>query len=175
MGMFFDVLNAINNPNLQGNVSQLETVINMLHSFAEQNNIPPSTMETILSTLGSLVKTNLRQSGGMGNNPLGGLLGQAAGAMGGAAALQALFPPQVQQQFAEAVAQRTGLDAGMIQSALPVILPAVMSLLNMGTPKSGVGGSNPLLAMFLDGDRDGDTDLGDVYKLATRYINRSAA
>jgi len=175
MGMFFDVLSAMNNPNLQGNVSQLETIVHTLQNFAGQNNIPPSTMETMMSTLGGLVKTNLRQSGGVGSNPLGNLLGQTMGAAGGAAALQALFPAQVQQQFAEVVAQRTGLNAGMIQAALPMVLPAVLSLLNMGSPKTGGGGTNPLLTMFLDGDRDGDTDLGDVYRFATRFINRSAA
>lgn len=170
MGMFFDVLSAINNPNLQGNVSQLETVVNSVQQFAAQNNIPPATMQTVLSALGGLVQSNMRQSGGLGSGQLGNLLGQTLGGSG-AAGLQALFPPQVQRQFAQDVAQRTGLDAAMIQAGLPLLLPAVLKLLNMGNPKAGEGGANPLLTMFLDGDRDGDTDLGDVFQLATRYIN----
>jgi len=175
MGMFFEVLSAINNPNLQGNVSQLETVVNTLQQFAGQNNISPSTMETVLSGLGGLMKTDLRRGSGMNSNQLGNLLGLGMEAGGGMTALQSLFPPQVQQQFAQELAQRTGLNAGMLQAALPVLLPAALKLLNLGSPKGDASGMNPLLAMFLDGDRDGDTDLGDVYRFATRFISRSAA
>jgi len=41
----------------------------------------------------------------------------------------------------------------------------------MGASTSGVGGSNSLLNTFLDSDRDGDTDLGDVFKFANRFLN----
>ncbi|MBD1910062.1 MULTISPECIES: DUF937 domain-containing protein [unclassified Leptolyngbya] len=169
MAMFFDVLSAINNPNLQGNVAQLETVVNTVQQFAADHHIPPSTMQTILSALGGLVQANIRH-GGLGSGQLGNLLGQTLGG-GGAAGVQALFPPPIQQQFAQEVGQRTGLDTGVIQAGLPLLLPAVLKLLNMGNPKSEAGGANPLLTMFLDGDRDGDTDLGEVFRLATHYIN----
>jgi len=174
MGMFFDVLSAMNNPNLQGNVSQLETTVNALQQFATQNNVSPSTMQTMMSALGGIMQGTMRQQPGMGLSQVSQVLNQGTGTVGSAAALQALFPPQMQQQIAQTLSQKTGLNPGLIQSALPVLVPAVMELLKMGSPKTGATGvDNPLLTMFLDSDRDGDTDLGDVYKFASRFINPS--
>jgi hypothetical protein len=76
----------------------------------------------------------------------------------------------------QAVSQKTGISVSVIQSALSAVIPAVLSLLNLGTGKPGSGLSdNPLLSAFLDGDRDGDTDLGDVLKFAIRFINPANA
>jgi hypothetical protein len=41
----------------------------------------------------------------------------------------------------------------------------------LGAPTPGSIGTNPLLTGFLDGDKDGDVDLGDVFKFATRFLN----
>ncbi|MBE9101234.1 DUF937 domain-containing protein [filamentous cyanobacterium LEGE 07170] len=176
MGMFFDLLSAINDPNLQGNVPQLETSINEVQEFATKNNISPSTLQTLLSALGSLLQGNLRQQTGMGLPQLTLLLKQDASTPSTVTALQTLFPPQVQQQMVPALAQKTGLNPTLIQTALPTLIPAVMDVLKMGNPSPGATtAANPLLTMFLDGDRDGDTDLGDVFKLANRFIHPSQA
>lgn len=174
MGMFFDVLSTINNPNLQGNVSQLETSVNAVQQFATQNNISSSTLQTLMSAVGHVLQGSLRQQPGRGQAQLGPLLSPSASPADSANALQALLPPQIQQQFVQTLSQKTGLNPELIQSALPVLIPAVLELLKMGNPKSETPASpNPLLTMFLDGDRDGDTDLGDVFKFANRFINPS--
>lgn len=175
MGMFFDVLSAINNPDLQGNVPHLETTVNALQQFAGQNNISPSTMQTMMSALGGIMQGQLRQQSGMGPSQLMALLNQGTGAGGGAASWQSLLPPQMQQQVVQMLSQRTGMNPGLVQAALPTLIPAVMGLLQMGNPKPGAShtSTNPLLTTFLDRDRDGDTDLGDVFKFANRFINPS--
>jgi hypothetical protein len=174
MGMFFDVLSAINNPNLQGNVPQLEASVDAVQEFAAKNNLPPFAMQTMMSTVGSLLQENIRQQAGMGLPQLTQLLRQDGGTPGNVAALQTLFPPQLQQQIVPVLAQKTGLSPALIQAALPTVMPAVMNLLKMGNPKPGTTtAANPLLTMFLDGDRDGDTDLGDVFKFANRFIHPS--
>jgi len=76
----------------------------------------------------------------------------------------------MQQQIAQMAAQRTGLDAGMLQQALPMIVPAVLNLLHSGG--STQGGVNPMLSAFLDSDGDGDVDITDIMQMAAKYMGR---
>ena len=196
MGLFFDVLSAVNNPNQQANVGQLGSLVSSVQQLSSQTGMDPGTTQNVLSAVGQFIQPALQQQGaamggqqlsnlvgqiagagamgnmmGGGNNPLGGLMGQVAGG-GGAAALQGLLPGSMQQEMAQVVAQKTGLDPTMVQSMLPALIPVVMNLLHMGATKPGApGGGNPLLSAFLDGNRDGNTDLGDVMNFATRFVN----
>jgi hypothetical protein len=200
MGLFFDVLSAVNNPNQQASVGQLGSLLTSVQQVSQQTGLDTGTAQNVMSALGGALRPVLQQQStqmggqqlagmlsqfaGGGNNPLGGMLGQAASgnplggmlgqaattAMGGGA-LQSLIPAQMQQQVAQTVAQKTGLDATMVQSLLPTLIPVVLGFLNLGANKPGVSGGNPLLSAFLDSDRDGDADLGDVMKFATRFLN----
>lgn len=176
MGLFFEVLSAINNPNQNASVNQLSTITNTVQQLASTHGVEPSAMQSILSGLGGALRRALQQqvASGGANSLLSqlatGQLGESAAGMG---SLSSLLTPQLQQQIAETVAQRTGMNASLIQSLLPSLLPVVMQFLNMGASKSGGGlGSNPILAAFLDSDRDQDVDLGDVFKFANRFLNR---
>ncbi|MCU0525941.1 MAG: DUF937 domain-containing protein [Elainella sp. Prado103] len=172
MGLFFDVLSSINNPNQNGSVDQLSTIMNTVQQAAATTGVEPSTVQTVLSGLGGALRPALQQQasgGGMGN-----LVGQLAGMAGGASAmggLSSLLSPQLQEQLIQGVTQKTGVNAGVVQSLLPTLLPAVMQLLNMGGSKTGGLTGNPLLQSFLDGDRDQDVDLGDVFHFANRFLN----
>ena len=73
----------------------------------------------------------------------------------GNAALQNLLPAQAQNQLVEGLAQKTGLNASMLQSMVPALIPVVMGFLNMGTNKPGQPSGNPLLSAFLGGDQGG--------------------
>jgi hypothetical protein len=185
MSLFFDILSSINNPNQAGNVEQLTAATNAITSLAEKSGISPQVSETVLSSLGGYLRSALGEqktslgAGGLenqigqmlgGGNPLGGLLGQLTGGGIGAGVLGGLLSPDLQQQIADGIAQKTGLKSEQILSALPVLVPAVLGLLNMGKSAGGIG-SNPLLASFLDTDKDGDTDLGDVLHFASRFAN----
>lgn len=192
MGLFFDVLSAINNPNQTASVDQLSGVMNSLQQAASSNGVNPATMQNALSGLGSALRPALQQQasapGGLGG--LVGQLAQAAGGAGGAGnfgagdlgslaagagglgALSSLLTPELQQQLIQAVTQKSGMNAGMVQAMLPALLPAVMQFLNMGSGKPGSGlTSNPLLQSFLDSDRDQDVDLGDAFRFASRFLN----
>lgn len=176
MGLFFDVLSSINNPNQQGSVEQLSAVTTSLQQLANSQGISPNQMGSVLTALGGALSPALKQQKGMlGGSQLEGLVGQLLGAGAGvgtgAVALQTLLPPQVQKQIAQAVAQKTGLNATVIQGLLPQLLPAVLGLLGMGAPQPGSTGGNSLLTAFLDSDRSGSTDLGDVVKFAGRFLN----
>ncbi|WP_421659312.1 DUF937 domain-containing protein [Leptothermofonsia sp. ETS-13] len=176
MGLFYEVLSAINNPNQQASIDQLSSLSGSVQQLANQHGIDNNTMQTVLSALGGALSPVLRQQAG--SQSLEGMLGQLAGGnfagTGGnfnPSSLVSLIPPQFQEQIIQTVAQKTGLSAGMLQGLLPALLPIVMNFLNMGKSTSGGQGANPLLNAFLDSDRDGDTDLGDVMKFANRFLN----
>ncbi len=176
MGLFYEVLSAINNPNQQASIDQLSSLSGSVQQLTNQYGIDNNTMQTVLSSLGGILGPALRQRAG--GQSLEGMLGQLAGSSlagsGGnfnPASLASLIPPQLQEQIIQTVAQKTGLSAGMLQGLIPALLPIVMNFLNMGRSTSGVQGSNPLLNAFLDSDRDGNTDLGDVMKFANRFLN----
>lgn len=177
MGLFFDVLSAINNPNQNASVDQLSTVTNSIQQLAASHNVEPSTMQSVLSGLGGVLQPALQQqaaSGGLGGllgqlGSLGGLAGGLTGASSGAAnlgPLSSLLTPQV----IEAISQRTGINANTIQSLLPALIPIVLQLLNLGASKTGGATANPLLSNFLNGGQ-GQTDLGEVFKFANRFLN----
>ena len=49
-----------------------------------------------------------------------------------------------------------------IQQLLPSLVPLILSFLQSG--------GNPLLNQFLDTDGDGDVDIADAIKLASRFL-----
>jgi hypothetical protein len=174
MGLFFDVLSAINNPNQQGSVAQLATITNSLQELSAGRGIQPSTMHSILSVLGQVIRPSLQQQRTvMGSNQLDNLIGRSGGSGTIASVIQSLFPLQLQQQIAEGIAKKTGLSSTAIQSILPMLLTAVLGVLSMGARKTTAttNAANPLLSAFLDGDRNEDADLGDLFKFASRFIN----
>lgn len=184
MGLFFDVLSAVNNPNQNASIDQLSSVAGTVQQLASQHGVEPSAMQGILSGLGGAMRPALQQQaagGGLGNlmgqlassQLAGGGLGNMGGMgnMGSMGGLAAMITPQLIQ----GLSQKTGVNSGALQSMLPALIPVVMQFLNMGAGKTGGSAAgladNPLLKSFLDGDRDGDVDLGDVFKFTGRFLN----
>ena len=172
MSLFFDVLSSINNPNQQGSVDQLSSVMNSVQQLAGSQGMNTNQMGSILNALGGALQPTLKQQATtMGAGQLEGLLGKLAG-NGGASALASAISPQMQEQIIQAIAQKSGVNAGMIQTMLPKLLPVVVGLLGMGAAKSGgVGGGNPLLGAFLNSGAPNSTDLGTVMNFAGRVLN----
>lgn len=165
MGLFFDVLSAINNPNQNATVDQLGQLTGTVQQLAASHGVDPSTMQNVLSQLGGVLRPALQQQSG--GSQLGGLVSQLAGSGAAASALSSFLTPQLQQQIVSAVSSRTGVDASLIQSMLPTLIPVVLNLLHMGSSSNG---SNPLLAAFLNSNAQGG-DLGDVLKFSSRFLN----
>jgi hypothetical protein len=172
MGLFFDVLSAINNPNQQASISHLETMTNAVQKVAGEHGVPSNQMPTILSAVGSAVLPALQQKAGGGGNPLEQLMG---GMLGNAALQSSVLPPQAEAQLVNGIAQKTGLNASVLQSMVPALIPVVMGFLAMGANKPGQPSGNPLLSAFLSGSQDGGSDLGNVLNFANRFLNPSPA
>jgi hypothetical protein len=169
MSLFYEVLSSINNPNQAGSVDNLGLLLNTVQQATAGRGLDPTATQTVMSALSGPLQSALKQQSGVAG--FGDLLSQLGGTNPSASALQSLFPSAVQQQMVSAVAQKTGIPAGTILAVLPVLIPAVAQMLNMGGHTTSRSASNNILNAFLDGDRDGDTDLGDVMKLAGRFMN----
>lgn len=181
MPLFDQILGALNDPNQLANLGQLSSILNASQQMTGQQETNPGVMQDVMSVLSGPVRSALqekRATGGVGQ--VESILNQFAGTQPNAAAVQALFTPQQQQQVAQAVAQRTGLDGNTVQSLLAIAVPLALNLLNSGQTVGGgapaAGASNPggnsVLGAFLDADGDGDVDLGDTLSLAGQFMSQ---
>lgn len=186
MSFFDQILSAIEDPGQQASMDQLGGILGAVDQLGGANGIDPAMMQTVMSLVGGAVQSSLQeQQSTMGPEHVMGLLNQFGGNGGSANALGAILNSGMQQQVASGISQRTGLDAGLIMSLLPVLVPVVLNLLNGGSQQGGgmgnMGGAvpqaqpvstggNPLLNAFLDSDRSGSVDLGDALNLAGQYL-----
>ena len=174
MGLFDQILGAVANPNQQGSLGQLGTIVNSVQQMSDRTGTNPSTIQSVLSIVGSQVRSALQQKQATdGNEAAQTLVNQYAGTSPNPQAVNSLFSPQIQQQVAQVAAQRTGLDAGMVQQLLPLAVPLVLNFLQSGAnAQNPQGGGNSVLNSFLDADGDGDVDIADAIQMASRHLRR---
>ncbi|MBF2063618.1 MAG: DUF937 domain-containing protein [Calothrix sp. C42_A2020_038] len=171
MGLFDQILGAVSNPNQQGSLSQIGGIINAVQQISGSTGTDPSTMQTLMSVVGSQVRSALQQKQvNEGQDAVQNIVNQFAGNSPNPAAVASLFSPGMQQQVAQLAAQRTGLDANMIQQILPTIVPMILNFLKSGASVQGSG--NSVLSSFLDADGDGDVDIADMMRMASQYMGR---
>jgi Bacterial protein of unknown function (DUF937) len=165
MGLFDQILGAVGNSNQQGGLSQLVGIVNTVQQISNNTGADTSTIQSVLSVVGKQVHSSLQEKQATeGTEAVQDLVNQFAGTSADSQAVDSLFSSDIQQQVAEKAAQRTGLDAEMIQQLLPTLVPLVLNFLQSG--------GNPLLNKFLDSDGDGDVDISDAIKLASRFLGR---
>jgi hypothetical protein len=169
MALFDELLGAINNPNQQASPDQLGSILNTVQALGGQTGAADDVSQLLMSVVGSQVRQSLQnagpqqavswvdQFGGMGANP---------------SAVETVLGMAGQQQVVQEVISRTGLDPSMVQSMLPMLVPLALQLLKGGaaSPGGGADAGNPLLNAFLDGDGDGDVDLGDMLGMAGQFL-----
>ncbi|ALF53445.1 hypothetical protein ACX27_12295 [Nostoc piscinale CENA21] len=171
MGLFDQILGAVTNPNQQGSLGQLGGIINTVQQLSDRTGADASTIQSVLGIVGNYVRSSLQEKQATnGEGEVQTLVNQYAGTSPNPQAVDSLFSFGMQQQVAEAVAQRTGLDAGTIQQLLPLIVPVVLNFLQSGA--NAQSGSNSVLNTFLDADRDGDVDIADAIRMASQYLGR---
>lgn len=173
MGLFDQILGAVANPNQQASFGQLGNVLSTVDQLSNRTGVDSSTMQSVLSVVGGQVRSALQQKQATeGNEAVQSTVNQFAGTSPNSQAVNSVFGSGI-QQVAEVVAQRTGLDAGMIQQLLPFIVPVVLNFLQSGAnAQNPQSGGNPVLNSFLDADNDGDVDIADAMQLASRHLGR---
>lgn len=185
MGLFDQILGAIDSPNQQANPDQLSSILGTAQQLSNSQGIDSGTTQTAMSVVGSYVRSALqqqRQTHGAGSAEA--IVNQYAGTSPSPNAVQALFGGNQQNQVIQAVSQRTGIPPQTIQMLLPILVPLVLNLLKTGassgnaptsttaTAGGNTTGGNSVLSAFLDADGDGDVDVGDAMRLAGRYMNQ---
>jgi hypothetical protein len=168
------LLNAMNDPNQQGSSNELSSLANAAQTMGSNYGLDPATTQTVLSLVGTHVRSALQQQRDTGGaEQAQSLVNNYSGFSPNAQAVQALFPPQWQAEIIQQVSQRTGLDSGMIQAMLPLLIPVILNLLKMGSnSQNPQQAQNPVLNNFLDTDGDGDVDIADAFGLAGRYLSK---
>ncbi|QLE58121.1 DUF937 domain-containing protein [Nostoc sp. TCL26-01] len=174
MGLFDQILGAVSNPNQQGNLGQIGSIINTVNQLSNSTGADPSTIQSVVGVVGNYVRSALQQKQATeGNAAAQAVVNQYAGTSADPQAVDSLFAPQTQQQVAQIASQHTGLDAGTIQQLLPVVVPLVLNFLQSGAnAENPQTGGNSVLNSFLDADNDGDVDIADAMQLASRYVGR---
>lgn len=196
---FFDVLvSSIQDPQSGTQKSDLEGLLGALLGGqpgaaaqpAPARQIPPGAAEGLAGTIGSMLKPALREAGQQGGiQGIDALLGSLKQNANSPQALERTLGRQRMEQMVNQAQQKSGLPMDTIMSMLPVIIPALVSLLQSGARTGGGAGmppgpqagatagdplaglaSNPLLKGFLDSDGDGDVDMADLVRLGSRFL-----
>lgn len=191
---FFDVLvSSIQDPQAGTQKSDLEGLLGALLGGApaaqqpSARQLPPQAAEGLAGTIGRALKPALREAGQQGGiEGIDALLGSLKQNANSPQALERTLGRERMDQMVTQAQQKSGLPVDAIMSMLPVILPALISLLQSGArsgatapsaqagaaagdPLAGLA-SNPLLQGFLDSDGDGDVDMQDLVRLGSKFL-----
>ena len=170
MGLFDQVMGAIADPRRQASAGQMAQILGTAKQLAQENNADSDTMQQAMSVIGGFVRSSLQEKRQQsGDEAAQALIDQ--GSANGAAVIPQLFNSGQLSEMVTAVTQRTNLNSNQVQGILPVVLPLVMRFLSAGNAKQGMpADGNPILTAFLDGDGDGDVDMGDMLGMAGKFM-----
>lgn len=171
MGLFDQVMKAVADPSRQASAGQLTDILGAAKQVGAQNNADSDNMQKAMSVIGGFVRSSLKEKRqSQGNEAAQALIEQ--GSANGASVIPQLFNNAQLTEMISAVTQKTSLNTNQVQGILPMVLPLVMRFLSTGNKKGGVPATdtNPILTAFLDGDGDGDVDMGDMLGMAGRFM-----
>jgi hypothetical protein len=191
---FFDVLvSSIQDPQAGTQKSDLEGLLGALlggepsGAPGQNRQLPPGAAEGLAGTIGSVLKPALREAGEQGGiQGIDALLGSLQQNANSPQALERTLGHDRMEQMVNQAQKKSGLPTDTIMQMLPVILPALVALLQSGArsgspapaaqtgatagdPLAGLA-SNPLLKGFLDSDGDGDVDMTDLINLGSKFL-----
>ncbi|MEO0374315.1 MAG: hypothetical protein AAF329_06705 [Cyanobacteria bacterium P01_A01_bin.17] len=172
MGLFDQIVSAIDNPSLQASAGQLGGILNTVQSLSSGTQGANSeSTQAALGVVGKHVRSALQAQ--PSNGQAQSLVNQFSGTGANPQAVNALFSEGQQQQMVQEISRRTGLDSKMIVGMLPMLVPLVLNLLNSGSQNQDPRqGGNPVLNSFLDSDGDGDVDVSDALRMAGQFLSK---
>jgi hypothetical protein len=172
MGIFNQILQAVNNPNQQANLAELSNILTTIQQTGSIYGADPGKSKMLLSMVGGYVRSALQEKQNTeGSDMVKNLVNQFSGTSANPQAVFALFSQTKLAEIVPEIAQKSGLNAATIQAMLPVVVPAFLSLLKTGASTTDPQqAANPVLNAFLDADGDGTIDITDVMNLAGRFL-----
>ena len=193
MNLFDTVLASLNDPSRRTQMSDLE---NLSSAFGSGGG---SSTNQIASLLGGFLKPMLREQQAVaGSEGVDSLLQELKQSAHSPDELRQVLGSERMDQMVGRAEQKTGLDSSAIMRLLPIVLPAIIGLLQSGrpapaSPAPGSAGAtagvrppdgtdtaapqtgaqtNPILSQFLDSDGDGDVDMQDVVRLTSVFLRK---
>lgn len=184
MNLFDAVLSSLNDPSRATQMSDLEGLSSAFGSG-------PSSTNQIASLIGGFLKPMLREQQAVaGQEGVDSLLHEIKQNADSPDRLRQVLGADRMDQMVGRAEQKTGLDSSVILRLLPVVLPAIIGLLQSGrsaaapaspaapatpagsTGAASAGSTNPILSQFLDSDGDGDVDMEDVVRLTSVFLRK---
>lgn len=174
MGLFNQILKAIDNPTQQASFQGLSNILGTIQQTGSIYGADPGKSQMLLSMVGGYVRSALQEKRATeGDDIVKTLVNQFSGTSANPQAVFALFSQTQLAEIVPQIAEKSGLNAATIQAMLPIAIPAVLSLLKTGAnTENSQQSANPVLSTFLDADGDGDLDMTDVMNLAGRFLNQ---
>ncbi len=172
MGLFDQIINAIDSNDRQGDASQIDNNLHTMQQLSSGFGADPSATQSALSIVGNYVRGALQQKRSLnGAEEAQNIVNQYSGTQPSSQAVSSLFSGTQVEQMVTEIARKTGLNAGIVQQMLPILIPIILNMLRSGThAQNPQGGTNPVLNAFLDADGDGDVDIADAMQLASRHF-----
>lgn len=172
MGMFNQILQAIDNPNQQASFNGLSNILGTIQQTGSIYGADPGKSQMLLSMVGGYVRSALQEKrNNEGEDIVKNLVNQFSGTSANPQAVFALFNQTKLAEIVPEIATKSGINASTIQAMLPMMIPAVLSLLKTGAnTENPQEAGNPVLNEFLDADGDGDVDITDAMNLAKRFL-----
>ncbi len=174
MGLFDQILSAIDNPNQQASPDGLGNILGAVKQLSSNQGVDAGTTQLAMSVLSGYVRSALQDVRSQsGEAQAQQVVNQFSGTNPNPQAVQSLFGNNQLIQIVQDIAQRTGLNNATVQAMIPVLVPLVLNLLQTGgNAQNPAQGSNPVLNTFLDADGDGDVDITDAMSMASRFLNQ---
>ena len=173
MGLFDAVLSAVSNPGQQGSPDQLGSILSTVQQLSSNHSVDASTTQTLVSVVGGYVQSALQQQqSAAGTEQVQSTVNQYSGTGANPQAVEAVLGPAMQQQVVQDLIQRTGLPLQTVEAMLPTLVPLALNFLQSGAHTGNPQAGNPVLNAFLDGNHDGNLDLGDALSMAGKFLGR---
>lgn len=174
MGLFDQILSAIDNPDQQASPNQLGGILGAVEQLSGNQGVDAGTTQLAMSVLGGYVRSALQDvRSNSGDAQAQEVVNQFSGTNPNPQAVQSLFGGNQLTQIVQDIAQRTGLNNETVQAMIPVLVPLVLNLLQTGSnAQNPTQAGNPVLSAFLDADGDGDVDITDTISMASRFLNQ---
>jgi uncharacterized protein YidB (DUF937 family) len=190
MNFFETLVSSIQDPQAGTQKSDLETLLGALTGASSGGGaLPPGAAEGLASTVGNVLKPALREAAQQsGTEGIDALLGSLKENSSSPQQLERTLGRERVEQMVTQAGRKSGAPPDVIMSMLPVIIPALVSLLQSGArrgapsssaaqtgavagdPLAGLLDSNPLLKGFLDSDGDGDVDMADLVAMGSKFL-----
>ncbi|NES78828.1 MULTISPECIES: DUF937 domain-containing protein [Okeania] len=172
MGLFDQIVGAINNPNQEASTSQLSSILGTVQQLSGNLGGDSGATQVAMSMLGGYVRSALQQKREeSGNGAVQAIINQFAGTDPNPQAVESLFSANQITGIVQSISEKTGFDLSQIQNLLPTLVPLILNLLKTGNDTQNPNqASNNVLNSFLDADGDGDVDISDMMGMASRFL-----